>query len=197
MPSISRVAHERSSIVTPASCITALTSAARLEWQSWLPSTPKTGSPANCDASARTWASPGRPCVVRSPARSTTSARPRKLVNAASRSLRRDASACTSPAAATRMPMPGTYPFRARPSRGISPEMAEGAAPAEQILDAMMKAAAALRDADIPYLLAGSFAVWARGGPPHNTDLDFAIKSSDVGRAIAALEHVGMKVKDT
>src|SRR3954470_17858908 len=75
--------------------------------------------------------------------------------------------------------------------------MAEGSAPAEQILDAMMTAAAALRNADVPYLLAGSFAVWARGGPPHNTDLDFAIKASDVDRAIAALEQVGMKVKDT
>jgi predicted nucleotidyltransferase len=75
--------------------------------------------------------------------------------------------------------------------------MAEGSAPAEQILDAMMNAAAALRDADVPYLLAGSFAVWARGGLPHDTDLDFAIKSSDVDRAIAALEQMGMKVKDT
>jgi predicted nucleotidyltransferase len=75
--------------------------------------------------------------------------------------------------------------------------MAEGSAPADQLLEAMMRTAAALRNADVPYVLAGSFAVWARGGPPHNTDLDFAIKPSDVDRAIAALEQAGMKKKDT
>jgi predicted nucleotidyltransferase len=75
--------------------------------------------------------------------------------------------------------------------------MAEGSAPAEQILEAMMKAAAALRSADVPYLLAGSFAIWARGGPPHDTDLDFAIRRSDAERAITALEQAGMKAKDT
>jgi len=62
--------------------------------------------------------------------------------------------------------------------------MAEGSAPKEQLLDAMMHVAAALRDAEVPYLLAGSFAVWARGGPAHDTDLDFAIKSGDVERAV-------------
>lgn len=60
-----------------------------------------------------------------------------------------------------------------------------------------MHAAAALRDADVPYLLAGSFAVWARGGPPHHTDLDFAIKPEDVERAIEALEAAGMEHKPT
>jgi predicted nucleotidyltransferase len=75
--------------------------------------------------------------------------------------------------------------------------MAEGSAPAEQLLDAMMHAAAALRDADIPYLLAGSFAVWARGGPAHDTDLDFAVKRDDVERAVEALVAAGMTSKPT
>jgi predicted nucleotidyltransferase len=75
--------------------------------------------------------------------------------------------------------------------------MAEGTAPAEQLLDAMMDVAAALRDADVPYLLAGSFAVWARGGPAHDTDLDFAIKRDDVERAVEALEAAGMEEKPT
>jgi predicted nucleotidyltransferase len=60
-----------------------------------------------------------------------------------------------------------------------------------------MHVAAALRDAEVPYLLAGSFAVWARGGPAHDTDLDFAIKTDDVERAIAALEAAGMRQKRT
>jgi predicted nucleotidyltransferase len=71
--------------------------------------------------------------------------------------------------------------------------MAEGSAPAEQLLTAMMHVAAALRDAEVPYLLAGSFAVWARGGPAHDTDLDFAIKHEDVDRAVKALEAAGME----
>jgi predicted nucleotidyltransferase len=75
--------------------------------------------------------------------------------------------------------------------------MAEGSAPADQLLETMMHVAAALRDAEVPYLLAGSFAVWARGGPAHDTDLDFAIKTDDVERAIAALEAAGMRQKRT
>src|SRR3954469_25858190 len=197
VPSTSPVVHARSSIFTPASSMTATTSSARSECQSWFPSTLKTGRSASCDASATTCASSGRPCVVRSPASSTRSAFPRRLVNAASRSARRDASACTSPAAATRMPMAITYPFRAGPSRGISAGMAEGSAPADQLVDVMMHVAAALRDADVPYLLAGSFAVWARGGPAHDTDLDFAVKPEDLERAIAALEAAGMEQKPT
>src|SRR5215217_1024312 len=75
--------------------------------------------------------------------------------------------------------------------------MAEGSAPAEQLLRAMTHAAAALRDADVPYLLAGSFAVWARGGPAHQTDLDFAVKPDDVERAVDALRGSGMREKPT
>jgi hypothetical protein len=75
--------------------------------------------------------------------------------------------------------------------------MAEGSAPAEQLLDSMMHVAAALRDAEIPYLLAGSFGVWARGGPAHNTDLDFAVKPEDVDHAVQVLEAAGMQEKRT
>jgi predicted nucleotidyltransferase len=75
--------------------------------------------------------------------------------------------------------------------------MAEGSAPAEQLLDAMMHVAAALRDAEVPYLLAGSFAVWAHGGPAHDTDLDFAVRPDDVERAVEALAAAGMTEKPT
>jgi predicted nucleotidyltransferase len=75
--------------------------------------------------------------------------------------------------------------------------MAEGSAPADKLLDAMMHVAAALRDADVPYLLAGSFAIWARGGRAHDTDLDFAIKREDVERAVQALEAAGMEERPT
>jgi len=57
----------------------------------------------------------------------------------------------------------------------------------------LKKAAAALRDADIPFLLGGSLAAWARGGPETQHDLDLMLKESDVERALEALEEAGMK----
>jgi hypothetical protein len=57
----------------------------------------------------------------------------------------------------------------------------------------MKKAVAALRDAEIPFLLAGSLAVWARGGPETRHDLDFVVKPADAERALAALADAGMR----
>jgi predicted nucleotidyltransferase len=71
--------------------------------------------------------------------------------------------------------------------------MAEGSAPAAQLTETMKHVAAALRDAGIPYLLAGSFAAWARGGIAHETDLDFAVKPDDVDDAVHALVAAGMR----
>ena len=75
--------------------------------------------------------------------------------------------------------------------------MSDAAAHPEQLTETMMRAAAALRDADIPYMLAGSFANWARGGPLHHTDLDFVVKPGDADRAVAALEAAGMQSEET
>jgi predicted nucleotidyltransferase len=57
----------------------------------------------------------------------------------------------------------------------------------------LKKAAAALRDAEIPFLLGGSLASWARGGPETTHDLDFMIKPDDAGRAVEVLSDAGMK----
>ena len=57
----------------------------------------------------------------------------------------------------------------------------------------LKKAAAALRDAEIPFLLGGSLASWARGGPETRHDLDLIIRERDVEAALSALEAVGMK----
>ena len=59
----------------------------------------------------------------------------------------------------------------------------------------MKKAVAALREADIPFLLAGSLAVWARGGPETRHDLDFVIKPGDADRALAVLAEAGMRTE--
>jgi hypothetical protein len=63
----------------------------------------------------------------------------------------------------------------------------------EEILDAMRHGAAALRDAGIPFALAGGLAVYARGGPPTEHDVDFLIRSEDTDRALEALEAAGFR----
>jgi hypothetical protein len=60
----------------------------------------------------------------------------------------------------------------------------------------LKKAAAALRGADVPFLLGGSLASWARGGPETRHDLDLMIKRTDVDRAVAALTGAGMRAED-
>jgi hypothetical protein len=57
----------------------------------------------------------------------------------------------------------------------------------------LKKAIAALREADVPFLLAGGLAVWARGGPETRNDLDFVVKEEDVERAVEVLAKVGMR----
>lgn len=54
-------------------------------------------------------------------------------------------------------------------------------------------AVAALRDADVPFVLAGSFAAWARGGPQPGNDLDFMVKPRDAEAALTALSSAGMR----
>ena len=60
--------------------------------------------------------------------------------------------------------------------------------PFSDLEDALKKSAAALRGADVPFLLGGSLASWARGGPETRHDLDLMIKPEDVERALAALD---------
>jgi Uncharacterised nucleotidyltransferase len=57
----------------------------------------------------------------------------------------------------------------------------------------LKKAVAALRDAEVPFLLAGGLAMWARGGPETRNDLDFVVKEEDVERAVEVLAEAGMR----
>jgi hypothetical protein len=62
-----------------------------------------------------------------------------------------------------------------------------------ELIDSMKRAAAALRDADVPYMLGGGLAAWARGGPPTEHDVDFFVAEQDAERALEALTEAGMK----
>jgi hypothetical protein len=65
--------------------------------------------------------------------------------------------------------------------------------PFAAIEHALKRAAAALREADVPFLLGGSLASWARGGPETRHDLDLIIKPEDAEKALQALQEAGMR----
>jgi predicted nucleotidyltransferase len=61
------------------------------------------------------------------------------------------------------------------------------------LLNAMKHGAAALRDHDIPFALAGGLAVYARGGPETEHDVDFVIRQADAERALEVLAAAGFR----
>lgn len=63
------------------------------------------------------------------------------------------------------------------------------------LLDAMKKGAAALRQAEVPFLLGGGLAAWAYGGPPTDHDVDFLVRERDAERALETLVEVGMRAE--
>jgi hypothetical protein len=65
--------------------------------------------------------------------------------------------------------------------------------PFASIEASLKKAVAALREAEVPFLLGGSLAVWARGGPETRHDLDLVVKPEDADRALAVLADAGMR----
>jgi hypothetical protein len=62
-----------------------------------------------------------------------------------------------------------------------------------ELVDTMKRAGAALRNADVPYMLGGGLAAWARGAPPSDHDVDFFVREEDAERGLAALEEAGMR----
>jgi hypothetical protein len=65
----------------------------------------------------------------------------------------------------------------------------------DDLLETLKRAAAALRDADVSFLLGGGLAVWARGGPETEHDLDFMVKPEDADRALEALAAAGFRTQ--
>jgi predicted nucleotidyltransferase len=63
----------------------------------------------------------------------------------------------------------------------------------QEIEATLKKAAAALRDNDVPFALGGSLAAWARGGPESCNDLDIMVREQDVERAMTTLVAAGMR----
>ncbi|HST70553.1 MAG TPA: nucleotidyltransferase [Solirubrobacterales bacterium] len=77
--------------------------------------------------------------------------------------------------------------------------MAEGLGKSEvaaELTDSLKRAAAALQEQDIPFLLGGGLGCWARGGPPSSNDIDLMLKREDAERAQEALAEAGMRPED-
>ena len=63
----------------------------------------------------------------------------------------------------------------------------------EELLTAMRAAAASLRDGGVAFALAGGLAVYARGGPPTDHDVDFVLRQEDADRALELLGEAGFR----
>jgi hypothetical protein len=61
----------------------------------------------------------------------------------------------------------------------------------EGLVTTLKKVASVLKQADIPFALGGSFAVYAHGGFSSDHDVDFVLREQDVERALEALGEVG------
>lgn len=57
----------------------------------------------------------------------------------------------------------------------------------------MKRVAAILGEAGVDVVLAGGLAIWARGGPPTDHDVDFYVRPQDAERALDALTASGLR----
>lgn len=69
-----------------------------------------------------------------------------------------------------------------------------GAEPSD-LLESLKKVATVLRGADVRFALAGSAAVYARGGPAGDHDVDFVVHVDDVAKALAASGEAGLRTE--
>jgi predicted nucleotidyltransferase len=63
----------------------------------------------------------------------------------------------------------------------------------EELLETLMRSSAALREAGVSFVLGGGVAIWARGGPETEHDLDYFVKPEDAERALEALAAAGFR----
>ena len=73
--------------------------------------------------------------------------------------------------------------------------MAEQAQTHEAIGQTLRKATAALRDGGVAFMLGGSVACWARGGPRSQNDVDLVVPPDEAEAALDVLEQAGMRTE--
>jgi predicted nucleotidyltransferase len=99
-----------------------------------------------------------------------------------------------SPAAAKRIGL-GTLEFNrlAAANAGYRLAVMQTETSFDELLDTLKRSSAALRDAGVPFVLGGGVAIWARGGPETEHDLDYFIKPDDAERALQVLAEAGLR----
>ena len=60
--------------------------------------------------------------------------------------------------------------------------------------EALVRVAVALKETGVPFALTGGYAVWARGGPEPEHDVDFLVASEDVDKVVQSLADQGLEV---
>jgi hypothetical protein len=65
----------------------------------------------------------------------------------------------------------------------------------QPLIATLKRVAYHLKQTDIPFCLAGSFAVYARGGASCDHDIDFLVKEEDIRAALTALMEMGFRAE--
>jgi hypothetical protein len=65
----------------------------------------------------------------------------------------------------------------------------------QRLIETLKLCVAALREHGVPFMLGGSLAAWARGGPEPQKDVDLMVKRSDADRALQVLGDAGMRTE--
>src|SRR3954463_13250437 len=88
---------------------------------------------------------------------------------------------------------PAGYPCGGRVSQAQT--MDQETPSFDDLLETMKHCSAWLREADVDFVLAGSVAAGARGGPPVCTALDFVARPADSERALEVLGAHGLRTE--
>lgn len=83
------------------------------------------------------------------------------------------------------------YPCRAA---GTPHRVSHGIPDLHPLREALKRVAVTLKQGDVPFALAGGYALWARGGPEPEHDVDFVVAEEDAGRASELLAEEGLDV---
>jgi hypothetical protein len=73
--------------------------------------------------------------------------------------------------------------------------MAVPANQSDELLQSLRRVTAHLREAEIPFVVGGGLAAWARGGPPTEHDIDLVIREADAARALEVCAAAGMRTE--